>query len=217
MVIKLGYRNWMSRVSPWWILILAALTQGCATMSGSECQNADWRTVGYEDGAKGTSASRVGKYREACAKHGISPELNAYREGREEGLRQFCRPQNGFRLGEQGVSYAGVCPPDTEADFLAAYEAGKRLNDITSSIHYTQNRLRSKQQQLARLKRDRLSRQAELVGEGISAGRRAELLAEAFELARDQGTVENEITELQIELERKRDTLADARATSPYR
>jgi hypothetical protein len=217
MEIKLGYGNWTSRVSPWWILMLAALTQGCATMSGSECQNADWRTVGYEDGAKGTSASRVGKYREACAKHGISPDLNAYRQGREEGLRQFCRPQNGFRLGERGVGYAGVCPPDAEMDFLAAYEAGKRLHDITSSIRYTQSRLRSKQQQLARLKMDRQNRQAALVGAGLSAARRAELLVEAFELARDQGAVESEITELKVELERKRDTLADARATSPYR
>jgi hypothetical protein len=217
MVIRPGYRNWMSRLPLGWFLMLAALTQGCATMSGSECQNADWRTVGYEDGAKGTSASRVGKYREACAKHGISPDLNAYRQGREEGLRQFCRPRNGFRLGEQGVSYAGVCAPDTEADFLAAYEAGKRLYDITSSIRYTQRRLRNKQQQLARLKRDRLSRQAELVSEGLSAARRAELLAEAFELARDQGAVESEIAELQVELDRRRETLADARATSPYR
>jgi hypothetical protein len=217
MVIRLGYSSWTSRVSPGWVLVLAALTQGCATMSGSECQNADWRTVGYEDGAKGTSASRVGEYREACAKHGISPDLNDYRQGREEGLRQFCRPHNGFRLGEQGVGYAGVCPPDAETDFLAAYEAGRRLHDITSSIRHTQSRLRSKQQQLARLKLDRQDRQAELVGEGLSAARRAELLVEAFELAKDQGAVESEITELRVELERKRGTLADTRATSPYR
>ncbi len=206
MVIKLG------PPSPWWIAVLAALVQGCGTMSKSECQSADWRTVGYEDGAMGASASRIGQHREACAKHGIAPDLNTYRQGRLEGLLQYCRPQNGFRLGERGASYAGICPPDVETDFLAAYGEGKRLYNIAATIRHTEKRLRSKEQELARLKKKRQSRQAELVRDGLSAGRRAELLVEVLEWAGDQGAIEGEIAELEVKLKRKRKTLTHERA-----
>lgn len=93
-----------------WLLVAGYLVGGCASLNESECRSADWRTIGYEDGALGESAARIGKHRQACASHGIAPNLAAYQQGREEGLRQFCRPQNGFRLGEQGVPYRGICP-----------------------------------------------------------------------------------------------------------
>lgn len=210
MVIKLGIP------SLWWVSVLAALVQGCGTMSKSECQTAEWRTIGYEDGAMGALASRIGEHRQACAEYGIAPDLTTYRQGREEGLRQYCRPRNGFRLGERGASYAGICPPAVETDFLAAYEDGKRLYNIAANIRYTEKRLRSKEQELAGLKRKRQRRQAELVSEGLSAGRRAELLVEVLELASDQGAVAGEIAELEVKLKRKRKTLAHERAAYPY-
>lgn len=216
MLNKLGLGDQLSRFSQWWLLMLAALIQGCATMSEPECRNADWRTVGYEDGAMGASAFHIGKYREACAKYGVSPDLSGYREGREQGLRQYCRPHNGFRLGERGGNYAGICPPETEPEFVAAYEDGRRVYAILASIRHTQNRLRSKKHQLTTLKAARQSRQAELVSEGLSAPERAELLVQVLELTRDQGAVENEISELKAELARKHETLAHTRATNTY-
>ena len=106
-----------------WILITGLAATGCATLNESEWRNADWRTIGFEDGARGASASRIGEHREACAGHDIAPDLTAYRQGRDEGLRQYCRVQNGFRLGEQGKAYTGVCPEDVESAFQAAYES----------------------------------------------------------------------------------------------
>ena len=198
-------------------LIAGLLATGCATLNESECRNADWRTIGFEDGARGASASRIGEHREACADHGIAPDLAAYRQGRNEGLRQYCRAQNGFRLGERGVAYNGVCPADVEAEFQAAYEAGKRLHDASSRVRYTQSRIRNKELQLSQLKRTRQSKQAQLVSPGVSAARRAELLAETLEAARDQGAIEKEIDALKRELDEQREQLAQVRESSPYR
>ncbi|MDJ0864006.1 MAG: DUF2799 domain-containing protein [Gammaproteobacteria bacterium] len=198
-------------------LMAGLLATGCATLNESECRNADWRTIGFEDGARGASASRIGEHREACADHGISPDLAAYRQGRNDGLRQYCRAQNGFRLGERGVAYNGVCPADVEAEFQAAYEAGKRLHDASSRVRYTQSRIRNKELQLSQLKRTRQSKQAQLVSPGVSAARRAELLAETLEAARDQGAIEKEIDALKRELEEQREQLAQVKESSPYR
>ena len=199
------------------VLISGLAATGCATLNESECRNADWQTIGFEDGARGASASRIGEHREACADHGIAPDLTAYRKGRDEGLRQYCRTQNGFRLGEQGAAYTGVCPADVEPEFQAAYEAGKRLHDASSRVRYTQSRIRNKELQLAQLKRDRQAKQAQLVSPGVRPARRAELLAETLEAARDQGAIEKEIEELKVELAQQRDQLAQVRETSPYR
>ncbi len=213
--IHRGHRRRATLVA--WALVTGLAATGCATLNESECRIADWETVGFEDGARGASASRIGEHREACAGHGVAPDLAAYRKGRDEGLRQYCRVQNGFRLGEQGTAYNGVCPADVEPEFQAAYEAGKRLHDASSRVRYTQSRIRNKELQLAQLKRDRQAKQAELVSPGISPARRAELLAETLEAARDQGAIEKEIEELKRELVQHRDHLAQVRETSPYR
>lgn len=216
-MVKNSSSDQIRRSMPCWLFLLAILVQGCATLNESECQNADWRTIGYEDGAMGAAASRIGKHREACARHHISPDLQAYRQGREEGLRQFCRPANGFRLGERGSGYAGVCPPDIEPEFLSAYESGKHIHDIVADIRSTERSLQIKEQELVNLEDRRQSRQAELIGGDVSTGRRAELLLEVFELSRDQGTMESEISLLEAELEQKRGTLVNARAANLYK
>jgi hypothetical protein len=58
------------------MMILVSLSwtafTGCATLGKEECLNADWFTIGFEDGARGYPASRIGDHREACAKHGVT-------------------------------------------------------------------------------------------------------------------------------------------------
>ena len=49
------------------LLLVAMSFAACASMSEDECRTADWRTIGYEDGAAGASATALGHRREACA------------------------------------------------------------------------------------------------------------------------------------------------------
>ncbi len=78
---------------------------GCAGMSEQACLTSDWRTVGFEDGSLGRSEATIGNYRKACAEHGVSPDLDAYRSGHADGVKTYCRPGNGFEVGHSG----GVC------------------------------------------------------------------------------------------------------------
>ncbi|MEJ2045391.1 MAG: DUF2799 domain-containing protein [Reinekea sp.] len=116
------------------VLAVAVLLSGCATMNKEECLTADWYQVGYEDGARGFSDTRIGNHREACAKHGIAPDFRAYQDGHEEGVIRFCTPRNGFAQGQKGYSYTGICPPSLEDDFLDGYSAGREIYSVKSAI-----------------------------------------------------------------------------------
>ena len=94
------------------MLAILMVLAGCASLGKEECLNADWRTIGYEDGTRGYSGSRIASHRKACAKHGVTPDLDQYEEGRLLGLREYCTPRNGYRLGTMGKGYNGVCPSD---------------------------------------------------------------------------------------------------------
>ena len=87
-------------------------------MSTEECLTADWRAIGYEDGAQGQNPDYFGERRKACAEHGITADFDAYLVGRAEGLALFCRPPNGYRLGVRDYNYSGVCPVELEDAFL---------------------------------------------------------------------------------------------------
>jgi ribosome modulation factor len=101
---------------------------GCsATMSKDECKTVDWRTIGYEDGVAGRSGEQIGLHRKACAEYGVTPDLNAYRAGRAEGLREFCHPHNGYRAGVTGAAYYDGCPAELAPAFEESYEYGRQL------------------------------------------------------------------------------------------
>src|SRR5690242_16916844 len=100
------------------VLLVALATSGCSTMSKDECLAVNWRTVGYEDGVAGYSGDRISQHRKACAKYGVQTDLGQYQDGRAQGLREYCKPSNGYRIGSLGGSYGGVCPADMEDNFV---------------------------------------------------------------------------------------------------
>lgn len=200
------------------IMMAALLTlSGCATMNQEECLTSDWRTIGYEDGARGSSADRVGQHRKACAEYGVTPDLQAYQSGREDGLRQYCQVQNGFNLGSRGGSYAGVCPADLEPDFVAAYHAGLKLHDLSSKVTSTEGQIAYKTRELEKLADDLRAKEAVLISGATTAEERAYLLSETKDMARRQGELEAEILELERRKAVYQDQLAAYRDSLTYR
>ncbi|TXH05285.1 MAG: DUF2799 domain-containing protein [Nevskiaceae bacterium] len=117
------------------LLLLPALAAaGCATLSESECHTADWRELGRSDGAHGYEASRLGDHMEACGKYGVTPDGDAYRAGRSEGLQQYCQPDNALQLGRSGNGYNSVCPGESGAIFVAYYNRGATLHAIDGDL-----------------------------------------------------------------------------------
>jgi len=198
------------------VTVAAALLQGCASMGRDECQVADWRTVGFEDGARGASPDAIGRYRSACAEHGIAPDLDAYMQGRSEGLQSYCAPGNGFNVGSQGAAYAGVCPPDMEGAFLDAYSSGHRLYELESAADEAQNRVTNAHAELEQLKQDLAAGEAALVSGQISTEERVQLALDIKDKAKRQGEIERDLVNLERELDRRNRQLAKYRARLAY-
>lgn len=199
------------------MLLGTSLLSGCATMSEEECLTADWRMIGYEDGVAGLSAARIGEHRKACAKHNLTPNMQAYRDGREEGLYEYCRPQNGFHLGQHGSAYTGVCPFDTEENFIAAYSAGKEIYDVQSNIRHLMNKLRKKENELEQMRQDIKTKTLEIASNETPNIRRVQLVVETSELAIKQDVTTTEIHTLKHKVSRKREQLAKLKKFNAYR
>ncbi|NEX91621.1 DUF2799 domain-containing protein [Caulobacter sp. 17J65-9] len=194
------------------LIVPALLLLGsCATLDKNECLAGDWQGIGLRDGAAGAPMSRVDDHAKACAPHGVTPDVTAWKRGREQGLLDYCQPQRGFRVGAAGSSYAGVCPADLEPDFLAGYSDGKliysakqdvdRASSDASNAYYEAERLEKEmRQQEARLADPKLTAQER---ESIRAGLKRlrndrERALDAMERAkRDESRAQRDLDDLQ--------------------
>lgn len=169
---------------------------GCATMSGDECMTSDWHAIGYEDGLQGYTADRIGKHRKACAKHGVTPDLNAYTAGRDQGLSQYCQPSRGFRVGSNGGSYNGVCVAHYEEDFVDAYNVGYQLYVLRSNVNRASSAIASKEREIERIEGYIDDKELALISDETSAEQRVLLLSDLKELSERKGELEEEIRNL---------------------
>ena len=118
------------------LLILPALLAGCAVISEDECRAGNWYERGIEDGARGRDQTLVYQIAQKCQEYGVRTDSEAWLRGHEEGVEQFCTPENGYRHGRQGRRYQGVCTGPTADLFLNAYRQG--LADHQVEQYYRQ-------------------------------------------------------------------------------
>ena len=185
---------------------------GCATMSEDECRALDWRTVGYEDGAAGQGIERLTSRRQACASHGVAPDLDAYRAGRDEGLLEFCRPTNGFRVGTQGRGYSGACPEHLAPAFDDAYRAGRDLWRLENRIRDTARGITDRVAEVEQIDSALLDRGLVLVAEASTAEERVEALLDTRTLADRRSRLLEEIDAMENALPGYEAELEDYRA-----
>ena len=186
---------------------------GCASMSGDECLTGDWQMIGFEDGSRGHGAERLGAHRKACAKHGVTPDLQAYRAGHEEGLRDFCQPARGFNLGTRGGRYNGVCSAELEGDFVDAYRAGYRIYELQANVNAANSQINAKKNELDRI--DDLIREKEalVIASETTVQDRILILADLKELSERTGQLETEIAALIDDRARHQEQLANYQAS----
>ena len=204
----------MWRRIPVWIPIVGL--SGCASLDKYECLNADWRTLGYQDGARGKVADVIGNYRKDCAKHGVAPDLDAYTAGRDEGLLEYCREANGFRIGYAGKIYQGVCPQDLEYDFKVGYRDGRELYELNAAVRSAEREIKNRRTSLEGLQEELAAAEAELISDGVTSTRRAELLQRTRDLESEIQAQERELRALNRELATNRNKLKRMEQNSPY-
>jgi len=185
----------------------------CTTMSESECRTVDWRTIGYEDAVGGYAGDRIGVHRKACAKYGVSTDLAAYQAGRDEGLREYCQPANGFRVGSHGNEYGGTCPASLEAAFLRSFESGHRLYSLQQRAANADNQLSARRRELGRIQEDIEHNAVAIISSQSTPDERAHALFKTHELVERAGRTQNEMARLEDESTRCAQDLEDYRAT----
>jgi len=192
-------------------VVMLAACSSTATMGQNECSAIDWRTIGYEDGVAGHSGAQIGVHRRACAKYGITPDLEAYRLGRVEGLREFCQPHNGYRAGVTGVSSYVVCPADLASRFLTQYLAGHELYVHEQRVRDANAQLSIKRAEIARLE-DAVARSgSRATKETSTLEQRAQAVLDARQYAERIGRLKADVAQLEM------DRMIYARELATYR
>lgn len=155
------------------------ILSSCASLSPEQCKNADWRQIGYTDGANGEPAGRLQEHASACAKANVKPDLEAYLSGRMEGLLSYCQPENGFEVGWRGrPDNVGDCPPHLRAPFLDQYRQGREINGLEGEVQRLQSMLQNDQNEARRSDRRMEDIRKELRRPNLSPERRTSLLNE---------------------------------------
>ena len=180
-------------------LFASLLVGGCAssTLSKDECRSVDWRTIGYEDGVAGRSGEQIGRHRQACAEYGVTPDLDAYRAGRAEGLHEFCQPRNGYRAGATGQVCYDSCPAELEPAFLAAYDEGRELYVRERRVADADDAIADRRYEIARLEDSLVRRGFRVIDESSTPQERTQAAVDAKQAGERIGRLKNEIAQLE--------------------
>ena len=126
-------------------LLILLLIAGCASLNEDQCKTGDWKGIGLSDGLEGLTFDHLSRHQKACSEYGISIDSKAYTEGRQEGLKTYCEPQNGYQLGLKGQSYNNVC---TDKAFNENYKLGKKIHEVQTKITNIDNQIENLEQQM---------------------------------------------------------------------
>jgi hypothetical protein len=212
-----GYKKIMLISFLFCLFTLPLILSGCATLGKDECLNADWFSIGYEDGARGYHTSRIGGHRKACAKHGVTPDFNAYEKGRQKGLAEWCSPRNANRIGLTGGTYNGVCPKNLEPAFLQALNQGKAVYAYEKEYRNQNQTLKKMYADLDGIDRKIADLEAELISNGVSPRRRKALLEEIRLREEDRRLLLMNITAAEKTVADMRNNLEQMKADNPYK
>lgn len=171
------------------------------SMNKAECGTADWRAVGFEDGAKGYRADAIARHRKSCAPHGVTANFNRYRAGHAEGLEAYCRPHNGYNLGLKGRRYGGVCPAHLDGAFTRAHADGFGLYQRRTALRTIGRRLSHSKGRSKKIEHLMAEKTAKLVKPTGSPSRRAHLAVEIKQLSEERIDIEHVISELERDYE----------------
>jgi hypothetical protein len=177
-------------------LLALIVLGGCAGTKRNQCVAWDWETVGYRDGVNGWQSSALLRHQETCAKHGITPDRDAYLAGWQAGIVQYCQPTNGFMVGERGGPYGNVCPAHLRDDFHAAYQDGRQLYLVKVDIANIHRAIDARSARLREVKALLAGYATGVLHEEATTADRAGMLLTVKDLALEQGQLEAEIEDL---------------------
>lgn len=134
------------------LIIASVLLSGCATMSKEECKVANWKDVGFNDGANGDSVL-LGDHAKSCAKTGVRPNQAQYMQGYNEGEKSYCTYSNGVEAGENNKFIGGICKKaGLKLAFSDGYKQGKQRYAKKQEIQSKEAELEAIEKQITAIK-----------------------------------------------------------------
>jgi len=197
----------------YWIVLLTVFVvlAGCASPAKKACLQTDWQHIGYQEGSRGILSKNSANQRDHCVREGMSPDMIPYWQGRQQGLEEYCTPDNGLALGTDGDSYQGVCPPELHEAFMTGYKKGLRkyvphLKDDIQTTELLQIQLR---RQLADVEEQITYLEKEITNIGAGKARLGMgMISEMNMLEDDQQSLSLQISALEMDLEEMRQRLS---------
>jgi hypothetical protein len=196
-------------------MIILSGCGGGATVSQNQCIASDWQTLGYRDGVNGIRSSQLLKHQDACVKHGIIPDRAGYMTGWNDGVGEYCQPNNAFEIGELGGGHDNVCPREMQTTFTTAYRQGRKLYLARVEIANLERAIGHKEHRLEDIKAELVSSATGQLNPLLTTADRVELLARTHRLTEERHRLKTELPPLideladrQIALDSMRQTLA---------
>ncbi len=125
-------------------VLLGAFIQGCSGVSKNQCMESNWKNKGIEDGKKGLAAEQILETQKVCSKKGMDFPITEYKEGWEQGIADYCAPQNGFNMASKGKDMkVENCPIQFRPALAKNIDLGKKFADAESKIEKLQNESKS--------------------------------------------------------------------------
>ena len=177
------------------------LLSNCANMNESDCLNADWQLIGFEDGSFGKNESHVSQHRKECAEHGVTPDLMDYRNGHFDGSKRFCTANNGFSRGRQGKDYSRSCPEQFEAEFLKGFSDGQTLYGLKKILNQRAADLEGAYKEIDWLEHAIADKSELMIADGLKRDQRIIVRNEVAQHQQQQAELYNTLPELKQEFE----------------
>ncbi len=95
-------------------------------MAANQCDAAQWKGFGFEDGVRGMDAGSFGARNGDCDPAANDIRRERYMAGYADGVARFCTAENGYNQGATGYVYKGICPIALEDTFVKALKEGHR-------------------------------------------------------------------------------------------
>ncbi len=194
------------------VLVSLVVLAGCAakpTVSENQCYAGDWQTIGYRDGASGTSSTRLLAHQDACGAFGIVPDRNGYLTGWRDGLQNFCTADSGFQLGLRGAGLNTVCSDELREPFASAYADGREFYTARREVNRLARQLANNEHRLDQIKLDMVGVTTAQLTSDITVEERIILLARLESLADERAEIRVQQPIIEASLMYAEDRLAD--------
>ena len=121
-----------------WVLAttvaLASVVVACRPIDPEKCDTVDWYQTGVVDGERGR-ADRLDAFIETCGTVDVTPDVDAYLMGREEGLERFCTFETGLQYGRRGrLDPTELCRPGLREQVNQGWQLGGVIRQVQNDI-----------------------------------------------------------------------------------